>query len=59
MLDMVLLFLKEIDNDNEDYARRMRTVLDPDMAFYRDYGNIRVDSRTLVIFTQYHYSKQE
>ena len=34
---MVQLYVREIDNDNEDLARRMQTVLDPDMVFYRGF----------------------
>ena len=42
-LKMTRLFVQELDRDNEDYTRRMRYVLDPDMSFYREFGLKRMD----------------
>ena len=45
---MTKLFVREIDNDNEEYTFAMRYVLDPEMAFYRQFGVKQVESNTIV-----------
>ena len=47
---MIQLFIKEIDNDNEDFARRMQTVLDPDMAFFRGFECKNFDNTVPVYY---------
>lgn len=47
---MIQLFIKEIDNDNEDFARRMQTVLDPEMAFHKGFECKNIDDSSPVYF---------
>ena len=49
-MKMTKLFAKEIDNDNESLARRMRYVLDPDMSFYHEYYNMHPENQSCVLF---------
>ena len=45
---MTQIFISEIDNDNVDYAQRMRYILDPGMSFYRAFGAKLQDNYSLV-----------
>jgi len=47
---MTKLFVKEIPYDNEEYTSLMRYILDPDMAFYRQYGIVSVTASQIVFF---------
>ena len=47
---MTLLFVKEIERNNEEYAKKMRVVLNPEMAFYKTFKQKHIDDFSLVNF---------
>lgn len=49
---MIQIFVKEIDRNNEEYAKKMRIILNPEMAFYKTFKQKRVDELSLVVYNR-------
>ncbi len=45
---MTRLYAREVPRDNEELTLAIRYVLDPEMAFYRQYGTITIPAGTIV-----------